>query len=180
MSPFLAEAVVEGPLWAQIVYAVITALVAAFLLPYLNSKRQAVAAEIKTTMLEGISNEVTARSTLLSEVKIFLLERAACIAEKDFPFIAKEVLSGKMTVDRVKQCLRGLGQTLKVEALAYFKEKGGWDLIKVIGDKQLDNMIEYVANKVSPFPGKDSAVEFMKENVSNWIVNKGVDAVRKH
>ena len=180
MSPLLAVAeAVQGPLWAQIVYAVITAIIAALLVPYLNNKRKESAAARAAIHISAARTEADAGSILMQDLKDFLLERAFCIAEKDLPEIARKVLLGDQNEKSVKVLLKGLGTDLKLEAITYFRQKRGLDLLAFVGDKQLDRLIEFVANRASPFPGKTSSVEFLKSNVSNWLVKKGVAAVRK-
>jgi len=175
----LAEVAVEGPLWAQVVYAVVTAIVAAFLIPYLNKKRLESTEKITALAADSANSTAAAGGILLEQLKFFLHERAACIAEKEFPKLAAKVLSGELkTVDQVKSLLRLYGTELKREAIEYFKKHQGLDLIRFIGDQQLDRLIEYAANRVSPFPGKESAVEFLKEDASNWLIDKGIAVVR--
>lgn len=170
---------IEGtPLWMQIVYMVVTALVAALLLPYLKRKAQAASEELKTLQVEGVKAGIEARVTLVAELKQFLFERAVSIAEKEFPKLAGMVLKQKLGTDAIKNELHRWGNSLKLEALDYFKGQGV-DLLAAVGDSYLDKAIEYVANRVSPFPGKDTAVELAKEKVSNMIIEKGVDIIRE-
>ena len=176
----LAEAVsMEGtPLWAQAVYAIVVALVGTLLVPYLNNKRKEAAAAIAALNARFATDQIEAGALLLEQVKMFLLERAACIAEKEFPKIAADVLAGNMDKERIKTALKGYGGDVKSEAIRYFKEQRGLDILAAVGDKQLDNLIALVANRVSPFPGKDSAVEFLKTTASNLLIEKGVGFVR--
>jgi len=170
--------VIEGtPLWMQVVYMVVTALVAALLLPYLKRKAQAASEELKTLRVEGAKAGIEARVTLVAELKQFLFERAASIAEKEFPKLAGMVLKQKLGTDAIKAELHRWGTGLKIEAVNYFKGQGV-DLLAAVGDQYLDKAIEYVANRTSPFPGKETAVELAKEKVSNLIIEKGIALVR--
>ena len=179
--PLLAEvAPVEGPLWAQIVYVVLTALVAMFLIPYLRAKQTEALAVQANHEVDAQIVEFSATSRIMGDVKVFLIERALNIVEREFPKIAKRVLAGELkTAGEIKITLRSFGTTLKTDAINYFKNHRGVDLISLVGNEQLDRLIECVANKVSPFPGKESAVEFLKSHVSNWIIEKGVSMVAK-
>ena len=200
----------EGtPLWVQIAYLVIVALVGALLIPYLKQKaaaakaerdkfdaeRRALGAAADTAVANldriradtnKIETEVTAATRngveeLASQVEAFLHMRASDIAERRFPVLCQQVLAdglGKNDVQTVKDELRSWGKELKEEALSFFKVLG-LDLLDEFGDKYLDQLIEHVANRVSPFPGKDTAVELLTSKGPNWIINRGVQVVRQ-
>ena len=203
------QMMLEGtPLWVQIAYLVIAALVGALLIPYLKQKAAAAKAErdkfdaerralgaaadtavanldrirADTNKIESEVTVVTRNGVeeLASQVEEFLHMRAADIAERRFPVLCQKVLAdglGKNDVQTVKDELRSWGKELKEEALSFFKVLG-LDLLDEFGDKYLDQLIEHVANRVSPFPGKDTAVELLTSKGPNWIINRGVQVVR--
>ena len=102
---------------------------------------------------------------------------AAAIAEKRFPQLAETIKSKGLNADEIKKELRMWGGDLKQEAQVYFDNQG-IDLVKAVGDDALDSFIERAANKVSPFPGLDTAKELLKNKVSDFLIDKGVDWVK--
>lgn len=178
MQMFLAQASevvgpMEGqPLWAQISYVVLMALVTMFLVPYL--KRLA-----EKARADADASGQSAKDTLLNRLKQLALDQAAVIAERRFPDIAAKLLKKKMSAEEVKAELRTWGQELKVSLVDYFKREG-IDLVEVLGDKMLDDVIRWAADKTSPFPGKDTAVTLLVDDWSNKLVKFGVDWVRNH
>jgi len=169
-----AEAISEGtPLWTQVVYLLLAALVTGLLVPYLKRKAEEARASRQKLEAEGAESAQSAQSAMIQELKDFLYMRAASIAEKQFPQIAQSILTEKMNKFDVKALLHNLGQSLKSEALEAFKIQG-IDLVAAFGDSYLDRLIESVANNVSPFPGQETAIEMLKDEVSNWLIDKGV------
>ncbi len=49
-----------------------------------------------------------------------------------------------------------------------------------MGDKALTELISAAASRVSPFPGKETAVELLDDKVVPLLLNYGVDWVRKY
>jgi hypothetical protein len=181
-APTVSAPDISGaPLWQQIIYTVIAALVSMLLLPYLKRKADAVGAEIEKLKAEAASGKLNTLALLENNLLEFLLRRAATIAEKDFPALASAVMAhpGEWDAEKIKARLREWGAALKAEAIEHFKSNKGIDLLATIGDDQLDKLIRYVADKVSPFPGKDTAVELLTEKGSNMLVDKGVAWLRE-
>jgi len=166
------------PEWVQIVVAVIGSLITLFLLPYL--KRQAAAAKANAAKLttEKKATEIEMRGVLVSRLKSFLWGSAAAMAEREIPKIAKEIKAGSLTnAAQVKKALYGMGGSLRNDAIAYFKNQGV-DVLAAVGDEFLDKLIERAANEVSPFPGKETAVALLTDNITDLLIEKGVDYVR--
>ena len=84
-----------------------------------------------------------------------------------------------MTKDAIKQELKIWGTELKNDALDYF-QKQGLDLIAILGDAYLDKLIRWAADRVSPFPGKETAAALLEDELSNRLIKWGVDYTRKH
>jgi hypothetical protein len=177
MQMYLAQAasdVVESaPVWTQIVYAVVTALIGAFVLPYL--KRQS-----EKARAEADAANATAKEKLMARVKSLALDEAYIIAEERLPHIAQKALEKKLDKDGIKKELRSWGGQLKERLINYFKESDGTDLMVVVGDKILDDIVRWAADKTSPFPGKETAVALLQDDWSNRLVKYGAQWVREH
>lgn len=161
----------------QIVMAVLSGVITLYLVPFLNRKREAAIAERKKLEIEGVESTVNMRGRLVSRLQEFLWGSAAAIAEKRFPQLAEKVKTKGLSKDEIKAELRSWGGTLRSDAMAYFDNQG-LDLAKAVGDEFLDKLIERAANAVSPFPGRDTAKELLKTNVSDWIIANGFRWVR--
>lgn len=171
------EDVTQVSQWVQVVVAALGALVTYFLVPFLRQKAGAAKAERDKLEAQTVGTNITSRGILVKRLQEFLYGSAAAIAEKRFPLLAEMVLTKSLSKDEIKKELRMWGGTLKQEAQVYFDNQG-IDLVKAVGDDALDNLIERAANKVSPFPGRDTAKELLKSKVSNFIINKGVEWVK--
>ena len=189
-------------MWSQIAYLVVTVLVGALLVPYLKQKAAAAKAErdkfdaesrllsvhvdkteAETERTRNLSAAtiLDGKGMLMSQVEEFLFMRAADIAESRFPVLCQRILTDGLKKDDVavvKNELQSWGKELKTEVMDFFKVQG-LDLVAELGDKYLDQLIEHAANKMSPFPGKGTAVELLTTRATNWIIGKGVDVVRK-
>lgn len=159
-----------APWWIQAVYAAVAALVAVFLVPYLKRKADAAKAEASKADLDT-------KEAFLGSVKAMLLDEAGNIAEQRFPILAEIVKNKKLAASDVKDELRMWGKDLRERARDFFAHQGV-DLIAKIGDNRLDSLIRSAADRVSPFPGKDTAVTLLTERWSNKIVERGIDWVR--
>ena len=170
----VATEVVEGqPVWAQIVYLAITGLITMFLLPYLKTLSEKARAEASAA--DGDSKD-----KLMSRVKALALDEAYIIAEERLPVLAQKALDKKLDKDGIKQELRKWGDDLKKRLVTYFKDSDGIDLLVVMGDKILDDIVRWAADKTSPFPGKETAVALLIDNWSNKLVEFGADWVKEH
>jgi hypothetical protein len=164
-----------------IITAVVAAVMGAFLLPLLKNKSAAAKAEAERIMADADATKLEKGKALLLQLKAFLLEQAGRIAEKEFPKLAGRIAAGEFKdggVDKVKAILRGWGKDLRIRAIEYF-EKQGIDIVAEVGDDVLDDLIDMAANKVSPFPGRETARILLKERVSDTLVDKGVDWMRE-
>lgn len=172
---FLAQAapidVLEGqPLWAQIVYATVTALVAMFVLPYLKRLSEKARAEAD-------SSNQGAKETLLFRVKAIAADLAANIAEQRFPVLAAKLATTRLSVVEIKAEMKTWGIDLRTKLVEYFKREG-IDLLETVGDSMLDEVVRWAADKVSPFPGKDTAVTLLQDEWTNRLAKFGTDWVR--
>lgn len=179
---FAAEATssalpVDAPWWVQIVYAVVTALVGVVALPYLARKAQAAKQEVEKLRAEGLANGVQARHILVADLKRFLIDYCSTLLEKRLPNILPKIVSGQLSAAAIKDILHEWGAWAKAAAKTYFQEQG-LDIVALIGDAYLDQAVRWAADRVSPFPGKETAVQLAETKYTNWIVEKGVDYVR--
>ena len=167
----------DAPWWAQLVYVAVTAIVGMFAVPYLARKAQAAKEERDKLRAEGLANGVQARHILVADLKRFLFDYCSTILEKRLPKLLPLIVSSKMDATAIKDELRSWGAEAKDEAIDYFKMQG-LDIVALVGDGYLDQAVRWAADRVSPFPGKETAVKLAEEKYTNWLVEKGVDYVR--
>jgi len=168
----------DAPVWMQGLMAALSVIITAFLLPWLKSRAAAAKEEAAMNRANAATGQLNAKQMILSMVKDYLFNAASVIVEAEFPRIAKAITNGELKdVAAIKVTLLDLGRQLKSQAVSHFDAQG-IDLIAAVGDDYLDELIRYVADKVSPFPGKDTATAFLTETVSDMIVDKGVNFVR--
>jgi len=170
----LDPSALEGqPFWQQVLYAVVVSVVSLFVLPYLKRLNEKARAEAEA------ANQ-TIREKLLSRVKSIALDQAYVIGQERFPKIAQWIFTnkeGKPGLQTIKDELRSWGQDLKKHIVAYFKNEG-IDIVGEIGDDYLDQIVRWAADKVSPFPGKETAVQLLTDDWTNKLADFGVDWVR--
>jgi hypothetical protein len=150
------------------ILATVVALVGSyFILPLLKKKSEQAKEDLKNANLKG-------KELLVARVKEHVWEGAESLVEKEFPVISAKIAAGELNEkDEVKAELRRLGKVLKANTIKVFKDEGT-DLLAELGDAALDGIIENIANKVSPFPGKETAKVLLQGHVTNWIIDKGV------
>lgn len=167
----------DAPWWAQLVYAAVTALVGMFAVPYLARKAQAAKEERDKLRAEGLANGVQARHILVADLKRFLFDYCSTLLEKRLPKLLPLIVSSKMDSIAIKEELRAWGQDARAAAVEYF-ETQGLDIVALVGDSFLDQAVRWAADRVSPFPGKETAVQLAEAKYTNWLIDKGVDYVR--
>lgn len=122
----------------------------------------------------------SAKDALLRVLRNYIFDNVMSIVEREYAVIAAKVISGELkTAAEIKGELYRLGKQLKDKALKQFADKD----LALLGDDVdgiLDDMIRFAADRVSPFPGKDTAEAFLTEGVSDNIVNKGISWVREN
>jgi hypothetical protein len=177
-APAAATGDGDLPAWFQMLMGVLSLLITALLLPYLKRKAEAAKAEAEKLQAEAGTAAQNTRDILLKRLEAIALGAAARIAEKEFPKLALMVKNGEL---KDKAAVKGImykwGAALRDEIIAYFKIEG-IDIIAAVGDDYLDHLIEKVANKVSPFPGRETAVHMLQANVSDWLIAHGVAYVK--
>jgi hypothetical protein len=120
-----------------------------------------------------------ARELLVADLKHFLLDWCSNKVEQEMPLLAAQVLTKKLDKDAIKAKLKVWGAEAKAAAIDYFKTQG-LELVALVGDKYLDDAIRWAADRVSPFPGKETAVALATDKYSNWLVDKGVEWAREN
>jgi len=168
----------DAPWWAQLLYPIIALALSAFAVPYLRNKAKAAKEEAQKLQSEGLANGLKARDLIIAQMKAFLLDFCANKAEKEMPSIAAKALAKELNSDQIKVILRSWGTEAREAAIDYFKTQG-LDLVAMVGDKYLDDAIRWAADRVSPFPGGETAKVFLEEKASNWLVQKGVEYARE-
>lgn len=126
-----------------------------------------------------LQNEnLTRKEKLELRFKDFAMMRAMSFVERDFLEIANAIIKGKEKGDsestmmsRAKDQLKLLHGRLIEEAQAYFNNED-IDIVAELGEEKIDRIIEWAANKVSPFPGKPT-VKALVEGGAERLVEKG-------
>jgi hypothetical protein len=173
--PPTAASVQGGPWWASVISTLVVLVLVPFAKQWLSNQAAAAAEQAKLHRIDASKSLVDQRGAILAQLEAYLLQRAAAIAEKEFPKLATLIIERQLTnPDQVKQLLRQWGRDLKGEALYFFNTQG-IDLIATFGHPALDDLIEHVANRVSPFPGKDTAVALLKSGAASLLLDKGVE-----
>jgi len=173
-APAAAEKAAEGGTLQTVLMLVVPVLglvITMFLVPWLRKMSQKADAEAQKAGIEK-------GAALFERVKGYVFRRVSDLIEEEYPKIAADVIAGTLDKDTIKMRLHAIGAGLKAEATAYFKAQGV-DLIKEMGDDALDKLIRSAANKLSPFPGKETAVVLAETTISNILVNKGVEWATK-
>jgi hypothetical protein len=169
----------SAPAWLQGLVAILTVLLTAFALPWMKARAAAARDEAAAHRANASSGELSAKELLVDMVKAYLYDAAAVIVEAEFPRIAQAVLNGALKdKTKVKVILKELGTQLRGQAVRHFDDQG-INLLAALGDQYLDELIRSAADKVSPFPGRDTAVSFLTEVLSNKLIDKGTDYVRE-
>lgn len=162
------------PWWATLILSLVSLVLTTFAVPFLHARKQAEDAKIAALEKEAVLTTMQQRELLSARLKSFLLRTAGIKVERDFPKLAQMVLDKRLNnVDAIKAELYRMGADLKQDAILYFGNQG-IDLVAAVGDKYLDDLVRWAADKVSPFPGKDTAVTLLTDTVSNKIVDYGV------
>ena len=145
--------------WVILIYVVVGAVMAIFGGGYLQTKANEL--KLRASQVQG---DLKQKAWL--SLQAYALERADAKLQKDVWGIAKRVHAGELNeAHEIKALLRQLGQEEKTELVAYFKtqfpELAGGNLFEAFGEKYIDQLIEWAANKVCSqipeFAGKDTA-----------------------
>lgn len=168
-----AEAAKELPLWVTALITVLVLAAGYVLKPIISGekkKHEAVIANEKST----------AKEKLEARLKLFLLERAEVAVEDKAGMlaIARGIQTKELTtLMGIKKRLYAMGAGLKQEAQDYFSAQDV-DLLVELGEPYLDKAIAYAANKVSPFPGKDTAIALLGGGADRLLA-KGAAALKR-
>ena len=165
----------EGaPWWMYLIYVVLGIVMAVFGSGYLGLK----AAELREKA-KNVQGDLKKKAWL--SLQAYALERADARLQKDGWAIAKRVADGELSdAASIKTLLRQLGQEEKTELVEYFRDNFpelGGNLFETFGEKYVDQLIEWAANKVwsqiPEFAGKDTA-ETMLNGGAKKLLNYGI------
>lgn len=153
--------------WKSLLVYIALALIMRYVLPFLKQQAEAAAAKSQAANLDKTTK-------LLSHMQNFLYVVASTIVEREFPTLAQDVVNGKIkSPDDAKQVLHGWGDDLKTEVIDYFQHQG-IDLVGSLGEPTIERMVEDAANRVSPFPGKETSKALFEENNALKVLAHGV------
>ena len=171
----IANTPAGSPWWVYVIYAVIGIVIAIFGGGYLQTKASALKEQAA-----AVKDDIKRKAWL--SLQAYALERADARLQKDVWGIAKCVAAGELNeAHEVKTLLRQLGQEEKTELVAYFKDQfpqlANGDLYAAFGEKYIDQLIEWAANKVwsqiPDFAGKDTA-ETMVNGGAKRLLGQGI------
>lgn len=150
-------AVPDGaPWWAGLVVMAVSTIVLPFVTNYLKKAADAKKAQLDSAVLDR-------KQRIFLSLQSYALERSASYAERDLVTLAQMIVTKEITQkEKVKEYLKGLGRRLKSDLILYAKDNFTVDLLAEFGDKYVDELIEWAANKVSPFPGRETAVALLQ------------------
>lgn len=183
-APATAEASATAPQalapWLQTLIGLAVTALSAWVLPYLHQAAAAAKAQAALHQIDTNTSLLNQREALLTQLKSFLFDQADVIATDRWPSLAVDISAGKLNSSTaVKAELYKWGDELRTNAIAYFKQNG-IDIVALLGEKAIDDLITLVANKTSPFPGKEAASEVLKTNIVPLLIQNGVSWLRNH
>lgn len=161
----VVESASEPVGWVSIVITALAAVVVPFITNYLNKAAEAKKAELDCSNLNK-------KQRIAMAVQAHAYDRAAAFVERDFLVLAKMITTGEIKdKDKVKDYLRNLGNILRDDLIVFAKEQFGVDILTEYGTKLVNGWIESAANRVSPFPGKDTAESLLQGGAQRLIKN---------
>lgn len=165
------EGIPGAPAWLNSLLIIVIPILVYFGGRYLHNKRLHVQAQLA-------NENLTKKERLELRLKDFAYMRAESFVQKDFLNIANELIKGKQKKEgeeslaaRAKEQLKLLGERLQNEAESYFSEDD-IDIVAELGEDRIKQIIEDAANRVSPFPGKNT-VESLLGGGAEALLKKG-------
>jgi hypothetical protein len=175
----VTPAVEATPQWMQIVMSVLGALITAFILPWLKQHADAAKAAAAQSKVDTASSLLNQKTVIIQQLESFLLNAADAIAEQRLPTLCQRVAAGELrTPESIKAELKTWGAVVKQQAIDFFKSQGV-DIVAALGETYIDQAIAFAANKTAPFPGKETAVELLKDKVVPMLLAMGRKWVQK-
>lgn len=176
-DPVAAE---SSPWYMNGLTALFMSAITYFVIPFLKAKSLAASEEAKLHVFNQQKSITEQKVAFFDMVRAYIFTRAEAIGEKQWPLLCKKIVSKQInTVTDVKAELYLWHQTLRDEVVAFFKTQN-IDVLGELGTKTVDQWIESAANEVSPFPGKETAVAVLEDNVANTLIEKGVEWMKSY
>ncbi len=175
-----ATVTATAPPWLAMVLGILGAIWTGFAWPWVQAHISSLKATAAAQQINMNTSLLSQRQIIFNNVLAYVAEHSLLIAQNKFPALAADILAGKYRdPNYIRAELASWGEAIKQDTIAYFAN-GGIDVVKVMGTKALDDLIAAAAAKISPFPGKDIAVELLDDKVVPMLLNYGVDWVRKY
>lgn len=161
----VAEEAESGmPVWLQAIIGVVATIITTVVVPWLR----------KITKKQDADN----KENLLRWVRDQALIITANLAERDLPVLAESVVRGDVnTKADAKQLLYALGDKALDQVKLQFKDQG-IDVVKELGEQGVRRAIRWASDKVSPFPGKETAAALL-EGGAEKLLARGTEWVRE-
>lgn len=169
------------PAWLEAAVMVLGVIITTFLVPWLRRKTEAAKAEAAERRAGATKHELESKQDLTDMLKLYALEAAADIAERRFPILAQKIVNKELQdAAAIKAELYGWGKDLKQRIVDHF-DLQGVNIVKALGSRYVEEIVEWAANKVSPFPGQETAKALLGQwggKAAEWLLNRGVVWVR--
>jgi hypothetical protein len=163
-------AIQGAPDWVNAALALATPILLILAAWWFKLKREKILKEME-------NEDLTRRERLELRFKEFALMRAAAFVEKDLIALANSLLKGKSNGEgeqslstRAKNGLYDLREKLIKEAIEYFSTDDV-DILAELGEARLKDIIEWAANKVSPFPGKPTVEALLSGGAERLVAD---------
>lgn len=156
-----------------IIQTVLVLVIVPFVTKYLKDAAAARRAELE-------KSELSKKDEILEHLKIYALDRAGDYAEKDILTLSRMITTKEISrSEQVKSYLRDLGRRLKEDIIVFAKDVYGTDVIVEYGEKYVNDLVEWAANAVSPFPGKDTAQALLSGGAQR-LLETGVERLDRY
>lgn len=164
----------------QTVMAAVIATLTPFLVKFLRARAAAATAEATAHDADAANSDANTRTELLAQLKAFVYEAAAEIAEQRFPILAQQLTTQQISsASDIRVVLESWGEELKTDVINHFGTQG-IDIVSVVGEKYIDSLIASAANAVSPIPGASTAtVLAANPAVVDGLIAGGVGYAKK-
>lgn len=119
------------------------------------------------------------KAAALMVIREYVLDNVKAVIQREYLVIAQKVQSGELrTKDQIKAELYRLGYQLKERVKAQFSSE--LPMLGAHADDQIDSLIRWAVDTLSPFPGKETAAAFLEDGLSDMLINRGIDYVQEH
>ena len=179
------------PLWLQILLGLALLMFKILGGPWLLRQAEAAKNRAAQIKIDATTSLISQRGAIMEQVKNYLEWRVEAFAATAFPQLCIDIREGKYSTvdseghahvskDKIDAELKRWVATIRADTITYFTTNGGLDIVSLYGEKGLDDLIDALTNKFSPFPGVQTASELVKKEVIPLLISNGIAWVRKY